>query len=62
MTITINKKEKLKAALAKPERLEKSSMERKTKSFAELSGSLPLVFKSDPVKIQRKLRKEWERY
>ena len=34
---------------------------RKSKSFAELSGSLAHVFKGDPVKIQRKLRKEWDR-
>jgi hypothetical protein len=61
MTVTINKKEKLEAALAKLERLEASSKIRKSKSFAELSGSLAHLFKGDPVKIQRKLRKEWDR-
>jgi len=61
MTVTINKKEKLEAALAKLEKLEKSSRMRKSKAFAELSGSLAHVFKCDPVKIQRKLRKEWDR-
>jgi hypothetical protein len=59
VTVTINKKEKLEAALAKLEKLEESSKQRKLRSFAELSGSLPHLFKGDPVKIQRKLRKEW---
>jgi hypothetical protein len=61
MTVTINKKEKLEAALAKLEKLEENAKLRKSRSFAELSGSLSHVFKGDPVKIQRKLRKEWDR-
>lgn len=61
MTVTISKKEKLEAALAKLDRLEASAKTRRSKSFAELSGSLAHVFKGNPVKIQRKLRKEWDR-
>lgn len=61
MTVTINKKEKLEIALAKLEKLEASAKKRKLKSFSELSGSLANVFKGDPVRIQRKLRKEWDR-
>jgi hypothetical protein len=61
MTVTINKKEKLQAALAKLEKLEASAKARKSKSFAELSGKLAHVFKGDPVRTQRKLRKEWDR-
>ena len=60
MTVTINKKEKLEASLAKLEKLEESAKIKKSKSFAELSGALPHIFKGDPVKIQRKLRKEWD--
>ena len=60
MTVTINKKEKLEASLAKLEKLEESAKIKKSKSFAELSGALAHVFKGDPVKIQRKLRKEWD--
>ena len=61
MTITINKQEKLENMLAKLKKLENSAKKRKMKSFAELSGKLSHVFKGDPVKIQRKLRKEWDR-
>lgn len=61
MTVTIRKKEKLEAALAKLDKLEESANRRRAKSFAELSGSLAHIFKGDPVKIQRKLRKEWDR-
>ena len=62
MTLTISKKEKFEAALAKLDKLEENAKKRKSKSFAELSGSLANVFKGDPVRIQRKLRKEWDRY
>ena len=51
MTVTINKKEKL----------EVNAKARKSKSFAEFSGRLAHVFKGDPVRFQRKLRKEWDR-
>ncbi len=61
MTVTINKKDKLDAALAKLEKLEANAKARKSKTFSELSGCLAHVFKGDPVKIQRKLRKEWDK-
>ncbi len=61
MTVTISKKEKLESALAKLDRLEANAKTRRSKTFAQLSGSLAHVFKGDPVKIQRKLRKEWDR-
>ncbi len=62
MTVTISKKEKLEASLAKLAKLEANAKKRKLKSFSELSGSLSNLFKGDPVRIQRKLRKEWDRY
>jgi hypothetical protein len=61
MTVTISKKEKLEIALAKLDKLEANAKKRKSKTFAQLSGSLAHVFKGDPVRIQRKLRKEWDR-
>lgn len=61
MTITISKKEKLETMLAKLQKLESTAKKRKMKSFVELSGKLSHVFKDDPIRIQRKLRKEWDR-
>ncbi len=61
MTVTINKKERLEIALAKLNKLEANAKKRKSKTFAELSGSLAHVFKGDPVQLQRKWRKEWDR-
>ena len=60
MTVIISKKEKLETIMAKLDRLEARAKERKLKSFTELSGKLAHRFKGDPVKIQRKLRSEWD--
>ncbi len=61
MTVIISRKEKLETMLAKLEKLEERSKERKAKTFVELSGKLSKLFKGDPVKIQRNLRNEWEK-
>ena len=60
MTVTISKKEKLETIIAKLNKLEARSKERKSKSFTELSGKLAHRFKGDPVKIQNKIRSEWD--
>lgn len=61
MTVIISKKEKLENILIKLEKLEEKANERKQKTFTAFSGKLSHIFKGDPVKIQRTLRKEWEK-
>ena len=59
MTVVIKKSDSKEIKQKTINRLQRTSLKSKQKSFMKFCGALKGVFKEDTVAIQRKLRDEW---